>query len=186
MARSRHNVITHGLTGKVGDLVLFSQRFGKTIMGKIPILTAEPSEKQLAVREKFLKAVKYASAALKDPASKAMYALKAGGGITTFNLAVVDFFTPPVISEINTTAYTGIAGSHIDVLATDDTRVQSVKCSITNAGGQPIEEGLAVQDAVTGRWLYASTVVNANLAGTKITVVATDLPGNAATEIKLL
>ncbi len=186
MAKSRNNVITHGLSGKVGDLVLFRQRFGKTFMGKIPVLSAAPSEKQLAVRERFLKAVRYASASLKDPAMKALYAQKAGGGVLPFNLAVVDYFTAPVIEDVNIAAYTGAAGSHIEVLATDDTKVQSVKVSITNAGGQPIEEGAAVQDGVTGSWSYAATVANANLPGTKITVLATDLPGNTATAEKLL
>ena len=186
MAKSIRNVITHGLSGKVGDLVLFRQRFGKTFMGNIPNITAAPSAKQRAVREKFQKAVKYASAILKDPAIKALYAIKAGGGITPFNLAVVDYFTAPVITDVNTTAYTGAAGNVIEILATDDTKVQSVKLSITNGVGQTIEEGAAVRDAVTDRWLYTATVANANLPGTKINAVAMDLPGNSATTEKLL
>ncbi len=31
MAQSKNNIITHGLSGKVGDIIVFSQRGGKTI-----------------------------------------------------------------------------------------------------------------------------------------------------------
>jgi hypothetical protein len=30
MAESKNNIITHGLSGKIGDLTVFSQRDGKT------------------------------------------------------------------------------------------------------------------------------------------------------------
>ena len=36
MAKSNNNVITHGLSGKVGDIIVFSQRGGKTIISKAP------------------------------------------------------------------------------------------------------------------------------------------------------
>ncbi len=47
MAESKNNIITHGLSGKVGDLIVFSQRNGKTIVSKAPKdKTAEDSQKQ--------------------------------------------------------------------------------------------------------------------------------------------
>lgn len=36
MAESKNNIVTHGLSGKVGDLLVFSQRNGKTIVSKAP------------------------------------------------------------------------------------------------------------------------------------------------------
>jgi len=36
MAESKNNIITHGLSGKVGDLIVFSQRNGKTIVSRAP------------------------------------------------------------------------------------------------------------------------------------------------------
>jgi len=36
MAESKNNIITHGLSGKVGDLIVFSQRNGKTFVSKAP------------------------------------------------------------------------------------------------------------------------------------------------------
>ena len=34
MAKQTNNVITHGLSGKVGDLLVFRQRAGKTVIAK--------------------------------------------------------------------------------------------------------------------------------------------------------
>ena len=34
MAESKNNIITHGLSGKIGDLIVFSQRDGKTFAAK--------------------------------------------------------------------------------------------------------------------------------------------------------
>jgi hypothetical protein len=45
MAKSKDNIITHGLSGKVGDIIVFSQRGNKTIVSKAPKeRTGEPTE----------------------------------------------------------------------------------------------------------------------------------------------
>jgi hypothetical protein len=186
MAKSKRNVITHGLSGMVGDLVVFSQRHGETILGKIPFNSGKVTPDQQVVREKFQKAVSYANASLKNPAIKALYERRAGKGVTSFNLAIADFFAAPVISEIITSAYTGAAGSRIEVHATDDTKVTEVKLSIIATDGSAVEEGAAQQDADTGYWFYTATAANASLAGSKITVVAKDLPGNTTPAEKVL
>jgi len=186
MARSRNNVITHGLSGKVGDLVLFSQRFGQTFMGKIPIQTGKTSSIQRAVRDKFQLAVKYARRCLQNPALKELYAQRAGGGVTAFNLALADFFIAPVIADIITGGYTGTAGSQIEVQVTDDTKVKTVSISIIAADGTLIEEGAALQEPGTDQWLYTATVTNPLLTGSKVKAVATDLPGNFTREEKLV
>ena len=36
MAKSENNIITHGLSGKIGDLLVFKQVNGKTIVSKVP------------------------------------------------------------------------------------------------------------------------------------------------------
>ena len=36
MAESKNNVITHGLSGKVGDLIVFRSRFGRTFVSSKP------------------------------------------------------------------------------------------------------------------------------------------------------
>ena len=74
MAESKKNIITHGLSGKVGDLIVFSQRNGKTIVSKAPRdKTGEDSQKQKDQQLKFQRAVLYAKAVLNDPGQKELY-----------------------------------------------------------------------------------------------------------------
>ena len=186
MAKSKKNVITHGLSGKVGDLVVFTQRFGKTVLGKLPNRSDKSTPEQQAARDKFKLAAKYAAACIQDPVLKALYAERAGGGVTPFNLALADFCVPPVMGEINSTHYSGAIGNTIKVQATDDTKVTEVRVSILTANGTLIEEGAALAETGSENWLYTATVVNATLAGSKIVAIAKDLPGNSTRTEKTL
>jgi hypothetical protein len=186
MAKSNHNVIVHGLSGKVGDLVVFRQRFGKTLVSKIPSKSGKLSDAQQAVREKFQKAVEWAKSAVADPDLKALYSFRANGGLTAFNLAIGDFFLAPEISEIITSGYRGTAGDKVEVKATDDTKVMEVNVIIETGSGSLVEQGLAMQQSDTENWLYTASQSNPFLTGTKITVIAKDLPGNLHKVEKLI
>jgi len=186
MAISKYNVITHNLSGKVGDLLLFRNRFGRTIVGKIPVHTSEPTVKQLEVRTKFKAASNYAKIALKNPPVAELYAQRKGNGISSYNLAIADFFSAPVIVDVITDADTGAVGSSIVVQATDDTKVKSVFVIIFTADNTFFEQGYAMENASGGGWVYTATRANASLAGCKIHVTAMDLPGNEAEVEKVL
>lgn len=111
MAESKNNVITHGLSGKFGDLVVFRQRAGKTLATKAPgAREGEPSEKQLAVQQRFQKAVLYGKSVLADPAAKEAYAAAAQNGQSAYNIAFADYFSAPDILEVDLSAYSGQAG----------------------------------------------------------------------------
>ncbi|MFJ1430081.1 hypothetical protein ACILE2_04660 [Capnocytophaga canimorsus] len=74
MAQSKNNIVTHGLSGKVGDILVFSQRNGKTIVSKAPKKRkGEDSEKQKQQQAKFQQAVLYGKAVLADDNQKALY-----------------------------------------------------------------------------------------------------------------
>src|SRR5215831_2366790 len=136
MARSKNNVVTHGLSGTVGNLLVFAQRAGKTVVRNFPRASdIGPTPNQEAIRAKFKKAVKYAKTALADPALKKMYADKAGPGQFATNMAVADYFTPPVIQDPDLSTYTGAAGITIKVPVTDDFQVKSVKFIISHPDG---------------------------------------------------
>ena len=192
MARSKNNVVMHGMSGIIGDLILFRQWFGRTIVGKIPKGSTETTEGQKQVRVKFQNAVKYARMSLADPATKKLYKQEAGNGKSAFNVAVADFFTAPKIEQINAAAYNGAAGDKIGILVTDDFMVKTVEVTITAPDGRQVEKGNAVQEANVARegdnpqWFYTATTVNGSLAGSKITVLASDLPGNPTSEEKVL
>jgi hypothetical protein len=179
MAKSNNNIITHGLSGKIGEMVVFSQRGGKTIVGKIPDKSHVIfSEKQKNVNHKFQEAVIYSRGALADPAKKAAYKAAAKPGQSAFNVAVADFFNAPQIESINLSGYTGLAGQAIVVTATDDYEVKLVTVAIYNSDGSLVEKGDALANANKSLWTYTTTAANDHQHGDKIVVQASDIPGN--------
>ena len=91
MAQSKNNIITHGLSGKVGDLLVFRSWNGKTIVASKPAeRTGEPSEAQKQNQKRFQEAILYAKAAIADPDTKAAYKAAAAEGQTPYNVAVAD------------------------------------------------------------------------------------------------
>jgi hypothetical protein len=189
MAKSKDNVVMHGASGIIGDLLLFSQRYGKTIIGKIPKRGGDPSPDQQAARERFLAAIRFAKRAMADPEIKKLYEPRAEGDNKPFNLAVADFLKPPVVADIIVDTYTGAVGSLLQLLVTDDTVVKTVEVTITAANGTLLEQGVALQDQAEPNspiWIYTATALNNPVAGSKVTVVAKDLPGNTVTSERVL
>ena len=176
----------HGMSGKLGDLLVFRQWFGRTIAGKRPRKVETISAAQQSVRDKFQKATVYASAALADAATKQAYKDKTSPGTTAFNLALADFFIAPSIGKIDPHGYTGAAGGKIKIEATDDFMVKSVNVKIAKADGTLIEQGAATADPDGLNWWYTATQANASLSGTKITVTAMDLPANVTVKDEIL
>jgi len=179
MAESKNNIITHGLSGKVGDLIVFSQRNGKTIVSKVPKdRTGDYTDNQKEHQRKFQKATLYAKSVIKDPDQNQMYSAAAdvSKGISTYNVAVADLLKAPDIESIDLSAYTGKKGDTIKIIVLDDFAVKSVTVKIENEDGTLLEEGSAVDSGF--EWLYTATQDNKDLAGDKITITATDNPDN--------
>lgn len=179
MATSSNNIITHGLSGTVGDMLVFSQRGGKTIVSKIADRSnVQQTEKQKQTTQRFQEAVIYAKSALADPDAKQAYADKATGNQTAYNVAIADLFNAPEIEQINMQGYTGKPGDTITVRATDDFKVKQVTVAIFNADGSLVEQGDAQPSANSMDWVYKAMASNGDLAGDKIVIRASDLPGN--------
>ena len=175
MAKSVNNVITHGLSGKIGDILIFSQRGGKTIVGNIPRKSNKVSESQLQQRKKFQLAVLYAQ----SPENQEIYKEKAAKkGRLPFHVAVADFLKAPSIENIDITGYSGQPGDTIRIRVTDDFAVKAVTVRITNSDGSLVEEGNAQPDAMGYEWTFSATQSNDNLAGDKIEIFVSDIPGN--------
>jgi len=187
MAESKNNIVTHGLSGKIGDLLVFSQRNGKTIVSKVPKeRTGELSDKQEIQKLKFQRAVLYAKSVLTDPAKTQMYEEMSDSskGISTYNVAVADMLNAPKIHEIDLSAYSGNPGDTIRIIATDDFEVVMVTVTIENSDGSLVEEGNAVNNGA--EWVYTATVINPDLTGDKITITATDNPANLTEKSEML
>lgn len=179
MAQSKNNYVMHGMSGKLGKLLVFRQRGGKTIATAIPNRSAAYTQEQLEVQSKFKEAASWARGILKNADNRKYYNSLATGGQSAFNMAIADWFTDPEIKEIDTIDYTGVPASVIKILVADIIKVQSVKLSITTASGTLVEEGSAVFDADSQQWLYAAVQNNATPAGSLIKATATDKPGNS-------
>lgn len=179
MAVSKNNVLTHGLSGTVGGLLVFRNRGGKTVVASKPReRIGEMSEGQKAHQQRFQHATLYGQTVMGSRGLKAEYEASAKEGQSAYNVAVADFFHAPDIETIDISAYTGKAGDTIRVKVTDDFRVSEVSVSIYNADGTEVEHGMAVQSENKTEWVFTAKVANASTEGDRIEVRATDLPGN--------
>ena len=177
MAKSINNIVTEGLSGRIGKQIVFSQRNGETIVSKFPVRTKKPTAKQLA--QQFSNAITYGKKALQDNALKEAYTTEAlkRKGVTAYNLAVADFLKAPVIETVDVSAYKGLAsGEKIAIAVTDNFKVTSVKVAIVGSDESTVEQGEATLKE--GKWIYSTTATNTSLSGDKVVVTATDRPGN--------
>ena len=188
MARSNNNPLTKGASGTIADLLTFrTRRSGNVVMSAKRGASSVPATAdQLAIQRRFKRGVIYAKSVLKEPTLKAYYTTLAGPDQSAYNMALKDYMRPPVIETIDVSDYHGVAGDPILILAYDDFKVATVRVSIRNAAGAIVEQGNAVLQLNGLDWVYTATVENVVLAGTFITVIAVDTPGNESTKESIL
>jgi hypothetical protein len=169
MAKVTNNILLRGVSGKLGGLVIRQMRDGSIRLSVPPDFGERQfSEAQKQHQERFRQAAAYARrAARMEPA----YAELARRTLKkAYNIALSDWFNPPVIYAIERT------GDVIRVEASDDVLVARVHVQILDSEGSVLEEGEAFQrdpEAIPEWWEYGT-----HTAGVKIAVEAWDLPGN--------
>jgi len=175
MATVKNNIVTQGLSGKLGNQIVFrSGKGGRTIVAVKPTFTESFNPTQLAHQEAFRQAIAYA----KSARDEAIYITKSQGTtMNAFNAAVADWFNKPEVLEIDFSGWTGAVGQTIRVQAQDDTFVSSVKVTIRNDNGLMVEQGNAVQ--ADGLWWHYTTTTLAQSGIFTITAEVEDLPGNS-------
>ncbi|WP_343700927.1 hypothetical protein [Chitinophaga sp.] len=179
MAISKNNAITFGASGTFAQQMVIRQQGGKTVLCKRPVKgKSKYPEKEQQMRDRFLEASLYARAAISHEPTRLAYQAAADKGQSAYNMAVADFYIAPVIRSVDSTAYTGAAGSTIRVRAIDNFGVQAVSVEIQLASGETLEKGNAAADVNGLDWLYTATQPNEALAGSKLIIRASDLPGN--------
>jgi len=189
MSKSRNNPLTEGLSGKLGKCLVFRRVAGETVLAVAPRpQSGEPTEQQLAQRNKFRMAAAYATGQMDDPAAKILYqeVAKRKQYKSARTLAVADYFNAPSILLVDMSAYTGAVGSKILIHAEDELEVKSVSVDVVNAAGATIEKGLAIQRQKSSVWEYTASIENTSLTGTKVVITATDRPGNSAVKEMVL
>lgn len=168
MADVVDNVIVEGLSGKLGkQLVIRRLRDGRTIVcKKADFSRRKLSEAQMEHHQRVKQASAYAKPASQ---SNPVYAQLAAGTMkNAYNVAMGDWFNPPVIQRL------GRYGAAVRIWATDDVQVAGVSVSVLDEEGRILEQGEALQ-ARGDWWEYVPS------ARGKIIVEAHDLPGNKVT-----
>ena len=169
-----------GLSGGMGDWV-YQFRKGKTFLGMKPINNSEPSEAQVAQRERFRLAAEYGKFVMSDDATRSLYEQAAAeSDVPVFALCVADFLKPPSIDSIDPRDYTGKVGDPIKIVASDDFGVMRVDVMLTDDdAGTIIESGQAVETG-SGHWTYTATTPVSTGITVQFQATATDRPGGTA------
>ena len=178
MAKVLDNLVTEGLSGKLGRRLVFRKcRNGKTIVAVRPVFSQDRvfNDSQLAHQEAFRQATQYAVGAKDNP----IYVnLAKGADATAYNFAVADWFGQPEVLDIDASGWTGQAGQTLRIRAKDDTLVTRVHIVIDDAHGTIFEQGEMVRvDNLW--WTYTTTTQIPMDPAPRISAVAYDLPGNS-------
>jgi len=131
-------MIVRGISGTVGkDLVFRQMRDGSTIVSAKPDFSNRIfSNGQLTHQSRFQQAASYARAAAK---TNPIYAQLAKGTLkTAYNIALSDWFNPPIIHTVER-----LAGC-IRINASDNVLVINVCVAILDGQGKTLEQGQAV------------------------------------------
>jgi hypothetical protein len=184
MSKIINNPNMKGLSGMLGNVVVFRESRGQLQMCNRPKRRIGTSQTQQAVIDKFAEAVAFAKGQMSDPVGKAEYQAMVGVRFSSaYGAAVADCLSGPRIVNIDTTVYNGAINEKITVKAVDNVRVAEVFVELRSATDVLIEKGFAVKDPLNELlWVYAATVANAVLSGTKVIVTAKDKPNNQAVQ----
>lgn len=147
MARVRRNQIVQGLSGKLGDQIMFRHlRDGRTIVCQIPDFSNRVlSKDQKAHHAKFKAGAAYAKEAAK---TEPIYAQLAAGTMkNAYNVALADFFHQPVIHSLER------MDKSLQIHASDNVMVVRVFVTVIDADGKSLEKGEAAQTC-EDLWIY--------------------------------
>ena len=90
MAKIKDNYVTHGISGKIGNLVFKNNKFRNSYVSLPPDLSnVIPSKRQRKLRNNFAKAVSYAKSVLKDPMKAEKY--QTGDNKSLYVMALKDY-----------------------------------------------------------------------------------------------
>ena len=165
MAKVKKNMLVSGLSGSLGkDHYARIRRDGRTIISVKPDFSNRQfSEAQLEQQRRMKQAAAYGKVASK---TNPIYAQKAlGKSKNAYNIALGDWFNPPVVDYIDWDQ------GHIRVCASDDVMVTKVTITMLNEVGKCLEQGNT--ELKLGVWWEYQTAHSG-----LIRVEAWDLAGN--------
>ena len=171
------------LQGKVGNLVFVHRADGVVIVRRSPVRQADWTPPQKASQGRFAQASLYRKRLKQQPEEYAPYVAVAK--LThkrACDLVMADFLNPPEVKDVDLSSYTGKIGEPIRVEAVDDFGVNRVGADISKLDGTLLEQGAAVMDDATGKWVYLTQTAVSPGQTVVIRVTASDRPGNVVTK----
>ena len=183
MTLIKDNSIMELLAGYLDRRFVFRKCKGQIIVAKKPVKKAPLSESQKKQTSRFKDAVVYAKAALADEEIRSLYAGRAAESdrpLSAFNVAVSDYMHLPVIKKVDLKDYMGGLGDYIMIVLAEDFSVVGVMVEIFRDDGSLLEVGMAERLEHLGEWVYYAQSMVASVAGYRVNVRVTDLPGNVA------
>lgn len=170
MAIVKDSIILQLVRGSLGNEITIYERNGQIIMAKKRSPSKKkPTSKQLEARYKMKVAAAYAREMLRDPDLKAYYKSLAGPGQNAYNMAVKDAYRAPEIQDIR------FEETDVIVTARNEFRVAAVTVRVEDAAGVITERGAATLAWNGVDWRYKAAALP---PGSKVVVIAVDLPGN--------
>ncbi|GAO44126.1 hypothetical protein [Flavihumibacter petaseus] len=170
------------LSGMIGHELVFRNWEGKMIVQKAPGKRKTRPTRAMAVQNnKFKQGMVYGVRMNQDTDMKELYYRKRAPRQNVCSRALQDYLTAPEVTDINVSQYSGKPGDTIEIRAHDDFHVAYVQVDIWSAGGVLVERGDAVVQPSGLVWTYTAKAANPNLAGTKVTAYAMDIPNNEGT-----
>lgn len=165
MAKVKRNLMLQGISGAINKTLVFRQmRDGTTILSAAPDFSRRVFSKgQLTHQSRFQQAAAYARRAAK---TNPIYAeLAKGTTKTAYNIALSDWFNPPVIDLVKWEE------RRIRIWASDNVLVTKILVTVMDEQEKMLEQGQA-QQVNQAIWEYSAQATG------KVIVEAWDLPGN--------
>lgn len=185
----KDNIVTEGLSGMLGGVMVFRQVRGKTVVSNRPRKPAKQSELQRENRVRFRAASAYAKEAMRDPEKKERYTIRARklNLPNAYTAALTDYLRKPVVSTVKCS---GRAKDFVTINASKKGfALASVEVTMTDAQGTPLKTCTAtIKDRAQGEWTVRLPVemwaVHGGHRGDcQVIVMARDHTGNVARSV---
>jgi hypothetical protein len=191
MAIIKDNILTEGLSGMIGNVIVFRQLRGKTIIANRPSRPRFQSELQRENRLRFREASAFAKQAMQDPETKERYRIKARKLKlpNAYTAALTDYMRKPAATVVK---YKGGSGGSITIMAAKKGfSIASVTVTTMTTQGIPLAtRTAALKDWRKHEWTLRLTpdLWPENNAGSgecvsRIMVTATDHTGNTTRNV---
>jgi hypothetical protein len=180
MAITRNNILTKGLSGMVGGVMVFRTWNGKTYISSSPKKPQKQSVAQKENRLKFKMATAFAKRMMKDVAKKEEYKrlAKKMKLPNAYTAAITEYMRKPEIREVQLDGYSGRENHEINVnVRKKGFDIEVVEVIISDEKGNVVEQGKSEKGKIFD-WRYKTTKTVEGYESLQILIRARERTGN--------